>query len=137
LNRSNLILNGFGRESFRAAAGLCFGTGFLSHNKNGVMKKNENEFPNLLQNMLIERSSEVVKPVNGQHLEEEEDEVTEDDLILGDEDDLEGDEDEYEIELEEDGDELDDEDFNDNDLIIDTDDEVVDDEDDDKEDTGL
>ncbi len=60
--------------------------------------------------------------------EDESDDVTEEDLVLGDEDKLSGDEQEYEVVLEDD--DLDEDDINEADLIIDTDDDIDDDEDD-------
>ena len=66
--------------------------------------------------------------VNGHYVpdEDENDDETEDDLILGDEDELEGDEEEFEVDLEDDvgPDEVDEDD-----LVLDTDD--ADDDDDD------
>ncbi len=67
-------------------------------------------------------------PVNGNYnLPDEDDEETEDDLILGDEDELSGDEEEFEVELE---DELDDEDIDEDDLVIKADDDDSDKDDD-------
>ncbi|MES2881478.1 MAG: hypothetical protein V4676_04965 [Bacteroidota bacterium] len=57
--------------------------------------------------------------------EDENDDVTEEDLVLGDEDKLSGDEQEYEVVLEDD--DLDEDDINEADLIIDTDDDIDDD----------
>ena len=59
-----------------------------------------------------------IKPVNGQHAANEEEEK-EEDLILGDEDELEGDEEIYDVELEDD---LDEDDIDEDDLVIGADD---------------
>jgi hypothetical protein len=77
------------------------------------------------QGILIERplsTSSDTYPVNGNYTlpdEDENEDDTEDDLILGDEDELSGDEEEYEVEVD---DELDDEDIDEDDLVIDADD---------------
>ncbi|HTM92658.1 MAG TPA: hypothetical protein VL095_09575 [Flavisolibacter sp.] len=84
------------------------------------------------QGILIERplsTSSDTHPVNGNYTLPDEDETeddTEDDLILGDEDELSGDEEEYEVEVDE---ELDDEDIDEDDLVIDTDDDPEEDDD--------
>lgn len=67
-------------------------------------------------------------PVNGNYSlpDEDDDEKTEDDLILGDEDELSGDEEEYDVELE---DELDEEDIDEDDLVIKADDDPDEDDD--------
>lgn len=85
--------------------------------------------------ILIERplsTSPDTHPVNGNYAPDDEDEDaeddTEDDLILGDEDEFDGDEEEYDVELEED---IDEEDLDEDDLVIDADDEDDLDEDDD------
>jgi hypothetical protein len=57
-----------------------------------------------------------IKQVNGKYADEDDDDVTEDDLVLGDEE-LEGDEMEFEVELEDD---MDEDDISEDDLILDT-----------------
>jgi len=85
------------------------------------------------QGILIERplsTSPDTHPVNGNYTlpdEDEEDDDTEDDLILGDEDELSGDEEEFEVEVDED---IDEEDIDEDDLVIDADDDDLDEDDD-------
>jgi hypothetical protein len=81
------------------------------------------------EGILIERplsTSPDTHPVNGNNtpLDEDDEDETEEDLILGDEDELSGDEEEFDVELE---DELDEEDIDDDDLVIDADDDIEDD----------
>jgi hypothetical protein len=81
------------------------------------------------QGILIERpsTSPDTHPVNGNYsLPDEDEDETEDDLILGDEDELSGDEEEYEIEV----DELDEEDIDEDDLVIEADEDDLDEDDD-------
>ena len=85
------------------------------------------------QGILIERpsTSPDAHPVNGNYSipdEDEDDEDTEDDLILGDEEELTGDEEEYDVELEEGPNEVE---LDEDDLVIDADDDDDLDEDDD------
>ena len=82
------------------------------------------------RNVLVEKPllNDEVKHVNGKYADPEEDEEeTEDDLVLGDESELEGDEMEFEVELEDD---LTEDDIGEDDLILDTSDDIEDDEDD-------
>jgi hypothetical protein len=82
------------------------------------------------QGISVERppASPDTHPVNGNYsLPDEDEEETEDDLILGDEDELTGEEEEYDVELEDDPDE---EDLDEDDLVIDDDDDDDLDEDD-------
>ena len=83
------------------------------------------------QRFSLERPSPTspeTNPVNGSYSlpDEDEDEKTEDDLILGDEDELSGDEEEYDVVLE---DELDEDDIDDDDLVIKADDDDLEDDD--------
>jgi len=83
------------------------------------------------QRISLERSSSTspeTHPVNGNYSlpDEDDDEKTEDDLILGDEDELSGDEEEYDVEL---ADELDEDDIDDDDLVIKADDDDLEDDD--------
>lgn len=101
-------------------------------NINGLESRSAHKVIDLNPDVFVERpfSKDSAYPVNGNYAPmDEEDEETEEDLILGDEDEMDGDEEEYEIEL--DDDDIDDEDIDDDDLVIDTDD---DDEDEDDED---
>jgi len=80
--------------------------------------------------ILIERpsTSPDTLPVNGNYsLPDEDEDDTEDDLILGDEEELSGDEEEYEVEVD---DELDEEDIDEDDLVIEADDDDLDEDDD-------
>ena len=85
------------------------------------------------QRTFIERPLSInpdMHPVNGNYSlpdEDEDDDKTEDDLILGDEDELNGEEDEYEVELE---DNVNDADIDEDDLVINADDDDLDEEDD-------
>lgn len=86
------------------------------------------------QGIFIERplsTSPDAHPVNGNYSlpdeDEEDDDATEDDLILGDEDELSGDEEEFDVELDDD---LDEEDIDEDDLVIDADDDDLDEDDD-------
>lgn len=81
--------------------------------------------------ILVERpsTSPDTHPVNGNYSlpdEDEDDEDTEDDLILGDEDEVTGDEEEFDVELEDDIDEAD---IDEDDLVIDADDDPDEDDD--------
>ena len=83
-----------------------------------------------IRNVLVEKPllNDEVKHVNGKYADPEEDEEeTEDDLVLGDENELEGDEMEFEVEFEDD---LNEDDIGEDDLILDTSDDTEDDEDD-------
>jgi hypothetical protein len=84
------------------------------------------------QRIFVERplsTSPDAHPVNGNYSlpDEDDDEETEDDLILGDEAELSGDEEEYDVELE---DELDEDDIDEDDLVIKADDDEPDEDDD-------
>jgi hypothetical protein len=83
------------------------------------------------ENVYIERPlpySPDSRPVNGNYTpDDEDDEVEEDDLILGDEE-ATGDEEEFDVEL---ADDLDEDDIDEDDLVIDSDDDFEDDEEDD------
>ena len=63
-----------------------------------------NNFGGQPQNVLVEKPllNEDIKHVNGKYADPDEDEETEEDLVLGDENELEGDEMEFEVELEDD-----------------------------------
>jgi hypothetical protein len=84
------------------------------------------------QGISVERplsTSPDTHPVNGNYTipdEDEDEDDTEDDLILGDEDELSGDEEEYEVEVDE---ELNEEDIDEDDLVIDADDDPEEDDD--------
>jgi hypothetical protein len=114
-----------------------FGTGFLVTSLKRTMKRNQPEISLLPKDILVDGTYEEMKPVNGQHLYDEDDDdddddvdddddTVEEDLIIGDEDAV-GDEEEFDVELEDD---IDEDDIDDDDLVIDADDDV-DDEDED------
>jgi hypothetical protein len=95
-----------------------------------AMEKKTNEHTNNRDSheIMVEKPllNDEIKHVNGKYADEdEEDDLTEDDLVLGDEDELEGDEMEFEIELEED---VDEENISEDDLILDTSDDLEEDE---------
>lgn len=94
------------------------------------LNKHTNNFEAQPQNVLVEKPlmNEGIKHVNGKYADPEEDEETEEDLVLGDENELEGDEMEFEVELEDD---LDEDDVGEDDLILDTSDDTEDEEDED------
>lgn len=96
--------------------------------KNLQEQNGEEILSNSSRNIIIEKPySTDAHPVNGNYAPEDEDEddVEEDDLILGEEE-LVGDEEEFEVELEED---IDEDDLDEDDLVIDTDDEDEEDDD--------
>lgn len=91
--------------------------------KKNVFEKDERDINKRPEGVMIERPLEKdeTKHVNGNfaNLDEDEDD-SEEDLVLGDEE-LEGDEEEFEVEL--DDIDPDEDDFDEDDLVIDTDDE--------------
>lgn len=117
-----------------AKMGSCFGIAFLLNSLKRTMKRNQTEISHLPKDILVDGTYEEMKPVNGQHLYNEDDDdddvdddddTVEEDLIIGDEEAV-GDEEEFDVELDDD---LDEDDLDEDDLVIDADDDVDEDED--------
>jgi hypothetical protein len=99
--------------------------------ENKALKEPGSNFNQHPTNVMVEKPllNDDIKHVNGKYADPEEDEEeTEDDLVLGDENELEGDEMEFEVVLEDD---LDEDDISEDDLVIDTSDDLEDEEEDD------
>lgn len=117
----------------RPKTGSCSGIGFLLIPLKRTMKRNQTEISNQPRNILADGTYEEMKPVNGQHLYDDDDDddvdddddAVEEDLIIGDEEAV-GDEEEFDVELEDD---LDEDDLDEDDLVIDADDDVDEDDD--------